>query len=363
MICDSVRAGIGSYYAYQVSGNCIGILQVKEEVRVIEVKNLVKKYGNHLAVDNLSFTVKKGEILGFLGPNGAGKSTTMNVITGYISATEGTVTINGHDIYEEPEEAKKSIGYLPELPPLYMDMSVKEYLQFVAELKNVPKKERKDNITYAMKKTGIEHIQNRLIKQLSKGYKQRVGLAQAIMGHPDLIILDEPTVGLDPAQIIEIRNLIKDLSREHAVILSSHILQEISAVCDRIMIINQGKLVVSDTKDNLAKKANGTNIQLTVHGDKNKIHNALLQIKEISKIEYRKEGNFVGVTIYTDSDQEIREAIFYAMAKAECPILAMSLNKMSLEDLFLKVTKQTNKTAKRKNRGLSTSQKVSKEEK
>lgn len=316
---------------------------------MIEVRNLVKKYGDHIAVNDLSFTVEKGEILGFLGPNGAGKSTTMNMITGYISATEGTVVINGHDIFEEPEEAKKSIGYLPELPPLYMDMTVKEYLSFVADLKKVPKKEKKQNIIYAMKKTGIVEMQDRLIKHLSKGYKQRVGLAQAIMGHPDLIILDEPTVGLDPVQIIEIRRLIKELSKEHAVILSSHILAEISAVCDKVMIINQGRLIVSDTPDNLSNHIKGSNsIRLLIHGEKAKVHNALAAIRQISKLEYKKEGEYLSVNVYSDTDEDIREAIFYAMAGINCPILSMNSNKMSLEDIFLKVTKESNKPSRRR---------------
>lgn len=334
---------------------------------MIEVRNLVKKYGDHLAVNDLSFTVEKGEILGFLGPNGAGKSTTMNMITGYISATEGTVIINGHDIFEEPEEAKKSIGYLPELPPLYVDMTVKEYLSFVAELKKVPKKERKDNIAYAMKKTGIVDMQDRLIKHLSKGYKQRVGLAQAIMGHPDLIILDEPTVGLDPMQIIEIRDLIKDLSKEHAVILSSHILAEISAVCDKVMIINQGRLIVSDTPDNLSKHIRGSNsIRLLIHGEKAKVHNALAAIRQISKLEYKKDGDYLNVNVYSDTEDDIREAIFYAMAEINCPILSMTSSKMSLEDIFLKVTKESNKPSRRKNmrnRSITNKAKETKEEK
>ena len=203
---------------------------------MIEVRNLVKKYGNHTAVDNLSFTVKDGQVYGFLGPNGAGKSTTMNIIIGYLSATDGEVIINGHNIFEEPEEAKKCIGYLPEIPPLYLDMTVKEYLQFVAELKKVPKKERAEQIEKAMQMTNIVDMQHRLMKHLSKGYKQRVGLAQAIIGFPEIIILDEPTVGLDPKQIIEIRDLIKELSKEHTIILSSHIMQEISAVCDLSLI-------------------------------------------------------------------------------------------------------------------------------
>lgn len=335
---------------------------------MIEVRNLVKKYGDHLAVNDLSFTVEKGEILGFLGPNGAGKSTTMNMITGYISATEGTVIINGHDIFEEPEEAKKSIGYLPELPPLYMDMTVKEYLTFVAELKKVPKKDRKENITYVMKKTGIVDMQDRLIKHLSKGYKQRVGLAQAIMGNPDLIILDEPTVGLDPMQIIEIRDLIKDLSKDHAVILSSHILAEISAVCDKVMIINKGRLVVSDTPENLSRHMKDSNsISLLVHGEKTKVHSALVNIHQISKIEYKKEGDYLSVKVYNNTDQDIREAIFYAMSGVDCPILSMTSTKMSLEDIFLKVTKNSNQTASRRrglrNRSITNPSKVNKEEK
>lgn len=209
---------------------------------MIEVTNLTKKYGDHIAVDHLSFRVEKGQIYGFLGPNGAGKSTTMNIITGYLAATEGTVTIDGKDIQKDPEEAKRSIGYLPELPPLYVDMTVREYLEFVAELKKVPKKERKQQIDEVMEMTQITDMQQRLIKNLSKGYRQRVGLAQAILGYPEVIILDEPTVGLDPKQIIEIRDLIRKLGENHTVILSSHILSEVSAVCDHIMIIAHGKV-------------------------------------------------------------------------------------------------------------------------
>ena len=220
---------------------------------MIEVKNLVKKYGSHLAVDHLNFTVDTGQIYGFLGPNGAGKSTTMNIMTGYLGATEGEVLINGHNILEEPEAAKKCIGYLPEMPPLYTDMKVNEYLRFVAELKKIPKKERQEQIEKVMLMVKIMDVQDRLIKNLSKGYKQRVGLAQAILGFPEIIILDEPTVGLDPKQIIEIRELIRELAKEHTVILSSHILAEIQEVCDYIMIISKGKLVASDTPENLEK--------------------------------------------------------------------------------------------------------------
>lgn len=322
----------------------------EEEITVIEVKSLVKKYGDHLAVDGLSFTVEKGEILGFLGPNGAGKSTTMNMITGYISATEGSVIINGHDIFEEPEEAKKSIGYLPELPPLYMDMTVKEYLKFAAELKKVPKKSRETDITNAMRRTGIVDMQDRIIKHLSKGYKQRVGLAQAILGDPELIILDEPTVGLDPMQIIEIRQLIKSLSKNHAVILSSHILAEISAVCDKVMIINRGKLIVSDTPDNLSKHMDGSHrIKLEIKGEKTKVHKALSAITQLNKIEYRLENELLNVTITCNESKDVREQIFYAMAEIQCPILSMTSSNMSLEDIFLKVTKENNTSVRKRN--------------
>lgn len=314
---------------------------------MIEVKNLVKKYGNHLAVDNLSFTVEKGQILGFLGPNGAGKSTTMNIITGYISATEGEVIINGHDIFEEPEEAKKSIGYLPELPPLYPDMTVLEYLNFVAEIKKVNKSEKEKMVHKVMEKTKITDMSDRLIKHLSKGYKQRVGLAQAILGYPDVIILDEPTVGLDPMQIIEIRDLIKELAKEHTVIISSHILAEISAVCDTVLIINKGKLVVSDTPDNLSKHiGSSSNLELQIKGEKDKIINALEEIEGVTRVEVKKVNTNI-VTLnayYDDKETDIRETVFYAMSHMNCPILEMHTSTMSLEDIFLEVTKD-NKSA------------------
>ena len=221
---------------------------------MIEVQNLVKMYGDHTAVDHLSFRIEKGHIYGLLGPNGAGKSTTMNIMTGYLGATEGKVLIQGHDILKEPELAKKSIGYLPEQPPVYMDMTVREYLQFAAELKKIPKKEREKQMNDVIRMTGIREVENRLIQNLSKGYRQRVGLAQAILGFPEVIILDEPTVGLDPKQIIEIRELIRKLSKKHTIILSSHILAEIREVCDYIMIISRGKLVASDTPENLENR-------------------------------------------------------------------------------------------------------------
>ena len=225
----------------------------QEGRNLIEVKNLVKKYGNHLAVDHLDFTIEPGRIYGFLGPNGAGKSTTMNIMTGYLGATEGEVVIGGHDILKEPEEAKRCIGYLPEQPPLYMDMTVREYLEFAAELKKLPRSKRADQVTEVEKMVRIRDVEKRLIRNLSKGYRQRVGLAQAVLGYPEIIILDEPSVGLDPKQIIEIRQLIRSLAKRHTVILSSHILAEVRETCDYILIISKGRLVASDTPENLER--------------------------------------------------------------------------------------------------------------
>jgi ABC-2 type transport system ATP-binding protein len=320
----------------------------KEEKRLIEVKNLVKKYGEHLAVDDLSFTLEKGQILGFLGPNGAGKSTTMNILTGYISATEGTVVINGHDIFDEPEEAKKCIGYLPELPPLYQDMTVREYLNFVADIKFVKKSEKRQMIDKIMRMTKITEVSERLIKQLSKGYKQRVGLAQAIVGFPEVIILDEPTVGLDPMQIIEIRDLIKELSKKHTIILSSHILSEISAICDQVMIINKGRLIVSDTPDNLSKHIGGsTGLHLEVKGEKDVVKKALENIAEITKLEFDKNSKegIVKLSAYSKEESDIREAVFYALSEARCPIYEMHTSNMSLEDIFLELTQEGKHTS------------------
>ena len=307
---------------------------------MIEVKDLVKKYDNHLAVDHLTFTVPRGQILGFLGPNGAGKSTTMNIITGYISATEGSVSINGHDIYEEPEEAKKSIGYLPEQPPVYMDMTVKEYLGFVAELKSVPKKEREAQIASALAKTGTEDVAKRMIKHLSKGYRQRVGIAQAIIGNPEVIILDEPTVGLDPVQIIEIRELMKELAKEHTVILSSHILSEISAVCDTVMIINNGRLVVSDTVENLPKHLNAQNsCRVVIKGTEDQVKPLFGEMEDAKELGLEGDGEFVIVTVTTDSQVDLREDIFFACAKNGLPIYEMSNITRNLEDIFLELTR------------------------
>lgn len=308
---------------------------------MIEVTNLTKKYGDHIAVDHLSFRVEKGQIYGFLGPNGAGKSTTMNIITGYLAATEGTVTIDGKDIQKDPEEAKRSIGYLPELPPLYVDMTVREYLEFVAELKKVPKKERKQQIDEAMEMTQITDMQQRLIKNLSKGYRQRVGLAQAILGYPEVIILDEPTVGLDPKQIIEIRDLIRKLGENHTVILSSHILSEVSAVCDHIMIIAHGKLVASDSPENLQKLMSGSmELNLEVKGSAAAVKSALQEISQIDRIEENTEAskNVAKLKVISKENADIREQVFYALADAKLPILEMTHAEKSLEDIFLELT-------------------------
>ncbi len=307
---------------------------------MIEVKDLVKRYGDHVAVNHLSFRVEKGQIYGFLGPNGAGKSTTMNIITGYLATNEGTVLINGHDILEEPEEAKKCIGYLPEQPPLYMDMTVKECLRFVSELKSVPKAEIESSINEIMDVLGLTENQNRLVKNLSKGYKQRVGLAQALVGKPEILILDEPTVGLDPKQIMEIRQLIKDLSKEHTVILSSHILSEVSAICDKIMIISHGRLVACDTPEGLSRSMEGTTTLEVSVLDKEKKLESLVRDAFLQSVEVSGQwiDNVWTGKLQVSGSEDIRTELFYQLAKADCPILELKQNKMSLEDIFLELT-------------------------
>jgi ABC-2 type transport system ATP-binding protein len=312
----------------------------KEAFSVIEINNLVKKYGDHVAVDDLSLTVEPGKIYGFLGPNGAGKSTTMNIITGYLGATSGEVKINGHDIFKEPEEAKKCIGYLPEIPPLYVDMTVREYLDFVAELKKLEKSLRKRYVEEAMDTTGITDVGNRMIRNLSKGYRQRVGFAQAILGYPDIIILDEPTVGLDPKQIIEIRELIKKLGEKHTVILSSHILTEISAVCDHVFIISKGKLVASDATENLVSLMSGAQeIEVTVRTDVANAQKELAAISEISKVEVKNEdaGELV---VYAKKGADVREDVFRILAEKHFAVLEMHTIEKSLEDVFLEITQE-----------------------
>lgn len=307
---------------------------------MIEVNNLVKNYGKYQAVKGISFKVEDGEVLGFLGPNGAGKSTTMNIITGYISATSGEVKIGGYDILKNPSEAKKRIGYLPEIPPVYIDMTVTEYLTFVADLKGVKKAEVKAMLTDIMEKIKITHVSGKLIKNLSKGYRQRVGLAQAMVGYPDVLILDEPTVGLDPKQIIEIRDVIHELGKTHTIILSSHILSEISAVCNRVMIINKGQIVASDTPEGLSAKLSQNRYRVRLKGDENSV------------LEAFKGNEGVAVAILAPSDEEgtcdillegaedvdIREIAFKIAVKNNFVLLLMKSEKMSLEDVFLQVT-------------------------
>ncbi len=308
---------------------------------MIQVENLTKRYGQHIAVDQLNFTVNKGEILGFLGPNGAGKSTTMNIITGYISATSGTVKINGLDILEQPQEVKQSIGYLPEFPPLYGEMTVKEYLDFVGDIKKVSQSQKKADFEKIIDLVKISDVWNRLVKNLSKGYKQRIGLAQALIGNPEILILDEPTVGLDPKQIIEIRNLIKDLGKEHTIILSSHILPEVSAVCERLIIINNGKIVASDTPENLSKNLSASSkLSLRVAGPKDqviKILNKLSGVKEILP-QGVKEPNTVDILVEANKDIDLRRPIFTTLSQANYPILMMRSLDLTLEDIFLHVT-------------------------
>jgi ABC-2 type transport system ATP-binding protein len=307
---------------------------------MIEIQNLTKYYGNIVGVKNLNFTVEKGEILGFLGPNGAGKTTTMNIITGYLPSTEGTVKVCGYDILEEPREVKKRIGYMPEHPPLYFDMTVMDYLNFTCRLKCVEKKLIKSQMSDIMELVGITNVRNRLIKNLSKGYKQRVGLAQSLVGKPEVLVLDEPTVGLDPKQIIEIRKLIKALGKEHTIILSSHILTEVSAVCGRVVIIHKGEIAAVDTPDNLSKNyGKVSKITVTVSGPKSSV---IGHIKDIYGIKYveaslEKEKDVITYIVESDKEVDIRRPLFFAMSKAGYPILELKSMSMSLEEIFLQV--------------------------
>ena len=307
---------------------------------MLEVKNLVKRYGSKYAVDNISFTVERGEILGFLGPNGAGKSTTMNIITGYLSSTEGTVTIDGYEILEDPIAAKSHIGYLPEQPPLYMDMTVKEYLNFMYELKKV-KLPRQKHIEDICRTVKIDHVYTRLIRNLSKGYKQRVGVAQALLGSPELLILDEPTVGLDPKQIIEIRNLIKELGKNHTVILSSHILSEVQAICERVIVINDGKIIADDTPDHLARSmSNESGLAVRLEGPVTDVNNALRALPGVhscNPLGEREKGGFEYL-VEPESGADIRRDVFRMAAEKNWPILSMKSTEMSLEEIFLKLT-------------------------
>ena len=311
---------------------------------MIKIENLVKQYGDIRAVDNISFEVNEGEIVGFLGPNGAGKSTTMNMLTGYLSSTSGKAMIDGIDILEQPLEAKKRIGFLPEQPPLYLDMTVEEYLNFIYDLKGCRLNRRK-HLHEICEVVRINEVYKRIIRNLSKGYRQRVGIAQALVGNPKVIIFDEPTVGLDPKQIIEIRNLIRGLGKDHTVILSSHILPEISAVCDYVIIIAHGQIVASDTLENLTKKYEGRNyVDMTVRGDEAKIRRAVESIPAVESVEI--EPDALGrhhVRVAADNQSDIREELFFRFADMRAPILSMEYEEVTLEKVFLELTGETKK--------------------
>lgn len=321
---------------------------------MIEVTGLSKRYGAHLAVDNVNFSISKGEIVGFLGPNGAGKSTIMNILTGYLSLTQGKVEIDGYDIAENPEEAKKRIGYLPEIPPLYIDMKVREYLNFIYDLKGVkfPKKPHIDEILRLVK---IDNVQNRLIKNLSKGYRQRVGFAQALIGNPDVLILDEPTVGLDPKQIIEIRNLIAKLGKNHTIILSSHILSEIQAVCRRVIIINKGQIIADDTPDNLSEKlSKDHSLVARIICDEQDMLSALSSVKGVKKVVSLgcKEAGTFDFNITPEDGTDIRAAVFKRVTDRGRVLLSLSDNTLSLEQIFLRLTEVSDNTEARRMLGI-----------
>lgn len=310
---------------------------------MIEVKNLTKKYGDHFAIQDISFSLEKGKIYGLLGPNGAGKSTTMNIMTGYIAATSGDVIIEGHDIFKEAEEAKKHIGYLPELPPLYMDMTVREYLLTVADLKGVPKSERKAMLEDVMEKVMITDMRDRLIKNLSKGYKQRVGIAQTLIGNPDIIILDEPTVGLDPKQIIEIRALIRKLGEDHTVLISSHILSEVGAVCDHVIIINKGHLVVSDSTVNLERLFQSQDLLcLSAQGELDKIQDIIHEFPALSIADVKEgeEADTYKFQLKAQDQNDYRKQLFFRFAEVGIPLLEIRKAGLSLEDIFLEITEE-----------------------
>lgn len=314
---------------------------------MIEINNLVKKYGEHVAVDRLSLKLENGRIYGLLGANGAGKSSTMNIVTGYLGATSGEIKVDGFDIMSKPKKAKEHIGYLPEIPPLYLEMTVREYMDFVAGLKKLDKKLKEKYILDAMEETGLLDVSDRLIKNLSKGYRQRVGLAQAILGNPDNVILDEPMVGLDPKQIIEIRDLIKKLGENHTVLLSSHILTEISAVCDHVFIISKGKLVASDTTENLLNQMSGVReiklqVKIPLGKDKNIVTECLSDIENIGQIDEEDNENdeIYSYTIKADCKKDIREQIFKKMVENSISILELHTVEKSLEDVFLELTQE-----------------------
>jgi ABC-2 type transport system ATP-binding protein len=329
------------YTIITIGALALSIFSTGRRQRVIEAANLVRRYGPHTAVDDVNFKIGKGEIVGFLGPNGAGKSTTMNILTGYLSSTSGTVAVDGLDILDYPIEAKKKIGYLPENPPLYPEMTVRDYLGFAAEIKKLRRGGRREHIGRIMETTGLAEVSGRLIKNLSKGYRQRVGLAQALIGDPEALILDEPTAGLDPKQILEIRDLIIALGKDHTIILSSHILPEVSAVCRRVLIINQGKIVADDTAENLAKRLLGGNqILLRLEGNGEGLGEKLKGAPFIRGFEFRAspEEGTRDLVVNAEKDADIRRDLFRLLAASDAPVLMMRSMDMSLEEIFLNLT-------------------------
>ena len=316
---------------------------------MIEVSGLTKYYGAKRAVEDLNFTIQSGEVVGFLGPNGAGKSTTMNMLTGYLSATSGSARIDGMDILDDPIEAKRHIGYMPELPPLYQDMTVEEYLNFAAELKGVKSSSRRRHISDICESVSISHVRGRVIRNLSKGYRQRVGLAMALIGDPDTLILDEPTVGLDPIQIIEIRNVIKELGRQRTVVLSSHILSEVQAVCERVLVINNGSIVADDTPERLGANLSGEHkLNVQVAGPQSGVITVLRGVDGMTAVTLRKdnEDGTANYVIESDPNIDIRKPMFFALAKAGYPILSLQPLDMSLEDIFLRLTVEEDNAAR-----------------
>ena len=316
---------------------------------MIEIKNVTKKYGSTLAVDNISFEVKDGEVVGFLGPNGAGKSTTMNMITGFIEPTMGQIIINGIDISKRPRKAKKEIGYMPENVPLYYELTPKEFVSYMAELKLIKRNERKSEVEKVLKETGLEEVKNKLIRNLSRGYKQRVSLAGALVGNPDVIILDEPTVGLDPKQITEIRNLIKELGKNHTVILSTHILSEVSQICEKVIIINKGKIIAIDTPENLEKSTKEKNcISLTVEDPNENMSKLKEIIPEIDSIELVKdnEDGTKQYVVTTSSENDLRKKLFEVLPKQSIVIFELKKMETTLEDAFIKLIDKTKEEKK-----------------
>lgn len=316
---------------------------------MIQVKDVTKKYGNFIAVKNLNFEIKHGEVIGFLGPNGAGKSTTMNMLTGFIEPSEGSIIINGKDIVKKAREAKKNIGYMPENVPLYLDLTVREFVTYMAELKLVQRKERKKQVEEIIKATGLEDVKNKLIRNLSRGYKQRVSMAGVLVGKPEILILDEPTVGLDPKQIIEIRELIKSLGKDHTVIISSHILSEISQICEKVIIINKGEIVAIDTPENLEKLVNENNsIIVTVEDKENKMPELSEKVEEISKVELVKdnEDGTKQYVVFPKDNIDLRKTLFDVLPKENITIFELRKSEATLEEAFIKLINKNEKGGK-----------------